>query len=80
MKLSYKKIRSINSYKNYVGDFRLDKSSLMIENQWFIDHRMVTITNIDVPIVECKIQWVGANLEDDVKDFFDKALKLIVFG
>jgi hypothetical protein len=80
MKLSYKKIRAINSYKNYVGDFGLDKSSLMIENQWFIDDRMVTITNIDVPIVESKIHWVGTNLDDDVKDFFDKALKLIVFG
>jgi hypothetical protein len=80
MKLNYIKRRAVNSYKNYVGNFGVDKSSLLIESQWFINDKHVLTTSIDVPIIESKIQWVGDNLDDDVKGFFDKALKLIVFG
>ncbi len=79
MKLSFNKKRAENSYKTYIGDFN-DKSNLSMEVKWFIDEQLVLSNYYEFPIISGSIHWVGLAHETDVKDFFDKALKLIAFG
>lgn len=79
MKFSYSKKRSINSRKEYIGSFD-DKSRLQLEIKWIIDEKEVLSQFYDFPIFNSKINWVSIFIDNEIKNYFDKALKLIAFG